>query len=678
VSERRLPGLLANASRSRVRLVRTLTARQSWIASGGIAALLLVPPLSAMYGNLGMIRWEEVLSVAMLAIGMNIVTGYAGQLTLGPGAVFAVSAYTAAIVVAHEPAFANLGLLCLVGVGAALIVSLVTGAPALRVGSFYLALVTLFFAEIVPVVATNTSALGGEGGEEFFAGPSFVPSWLAGVGLYEITVVIALAMVLLQYLIRQSQVGRRFLCLKTSEELASTVGVSPYRTKLLAFLVSAVPAGLAGAFYLASQQFISPDSISLTLSINVLEAIVLGGLAATWGPLVGTVLVVGLTPVLGPLQEYAGIVTGGVLLAIVLFAPDGLAGSSMIKRALGTAGVRGGKANVHSVLTPHQDVPQGPGEQPMSSAPSYRRPSAAVGPENVLSRGTTRPISRESAVSADNSALLLENLTRSFGGVLAVDHVNLTVQAGEIHGLVGSNGSGKTTLLNLVCGFSRVETGQISLGALRLDHLPPSRIARAGIGRTFQAPKLIVKATLLENVLLAAEQVTGARDMSAVLRLPAGRAAHKDASEVARAMLDVVGLGARAEMIAEEASHGILRLVEVARCLARRPRFVLLDEPAAGLSVDETEVLQNVLTQVAESGTGLLLVEHNVPFVMGLANRITVLDQGHIIAHGSREDVESDPRVREAFLGKGAYALCPARRSSRSRTYGPATERWPS
>jgi ABC-type branched-subunit amino acid transport system ATPase component/ABC-type branched-subunit amino acid transport system permease subunit len=624
------------------RLSRLGADRNLWVVLAAVAALAVIPPASAAFGNFGIIRWEEVLSVAMLAISMNLVTGYSGLLTLGPGAVFAASAYAGAYVVAHDSGLANLAFLCLVGVVAALVVSVVTGAPALRVGGFYLALVTLFFAQIVPVIATNTSSLGGSGGFEFFGTASFVPKRLAGVGLYEITVAVTLIIVLGQYLVRRSRVGRRLFCLKTSEELTSSLGVSPYRTKVLALLVSAVPAGLAGAFYLASQQFISPDSVSTTLSINVLEAIVLGGIASTWGPIAGTVLVVGLTPLLGPLREYSGIITGLLLLAVVLVAPEGIAGSSWMRRVLGTSERAAWETEVTEVPKREEDdAARGASQAYLTRVLSARRDTRPRGPQ---------------VAGGHPPDLVVEGVSRRFGGVLAVDQVDLTVKAGEIQGLVGSNGSGKTTLLNLISGFNRVDAGTVSLGDVRLDRLSSTEIAKAGIGRTFQAPKLIMKETLLENVLVAAEQVIHARDASSVIRLPAARAAHKEAVELAMRMLDVVGLGSRHAMLADEASHGILRLVEVARCLARLPQYLLLDEPAAGLGVGEMEVLQAVLGQVAHAGTGLLLVEHNVPFVMGLAEQITVLDQGRVIAHGTREVIENDPKVIEAFLGTAAYA----------------------
>jgi len=253
--------------------------------------------------------------------------------------------------------------------------------------------------------------------------------------------------------------------------------------------------------------------------------------------------------------------------------------------------------------------------------------------------------------AGDPGALVVEGARRSFGGVTAVDNVDLTVKRGQIHGLIGSNGSGKTTLLNLISRFYSLDAGQIRIGSVRLDDKPPHAVARAGIARTFQSPKLMLRQTALENVIPAVELRVRCLGLESVLRLPRGIRANRQARAEALEILETLGLQ---HVLAQEASalpHGTRRLVELARAIALRPSFVLLDEPAAGLSPVELELLAEVCQNLARSGVGVLLIEHNVPMVLSIADTVTCLHQGKTLFQGTPEELRANTSVASVFLG---------------------------
>jgi branched-chain amino acid transport system permease protein len=248
--------------------------------------------------------------------------------------------------------------------------------------------------------------------------------------------------------------------------------------------------------------------------------------------------------------------------------------------------------------------------------------------------------------------LTVNDVRRAFGGVQAVAGVDLTVEPGKVHALVGPNGSGKTTLLNLICGYYRIDGGKICIGEHRLDTQTADRVAQLGIARTFQTPRLLAEATALENVVLGADRCADAPIWEAVLHTRRARSADRKITARAINALRWVGVGEQSGGTAGVMSHGTQRLVEIARAVMLEPIFLLLDEPAAGLSIAEVESLKKVVRAVAEEGLGVLLVEHNLPVVLGLADVVTVLHQGKVIATGSPAQVSANPNVIEVYLGR--------------------------
>ena len=247
------------------------------------------------------------------------------------------------------------------------------------------------------------------------------------------------------------------------------------------------------------------------------------------------------------------------------------------------------------------------------------------------------------------------SVSRSFGGIQAVRDVTLTLRAKEIHALVGPNGSGKTTLLNLISGFYGIQSGRILVDGTDTRGLKVHTVAKlTGIARSFQTPKFLERATLVENLQLGADSAIDGTDSSSILRLPRGRKTEHESREVAESTIDLIGLGAYRDTAASELPHGLRRIAEVGRCLTTRPSYLLLDEPGAGLSRREMAFLREIIEGVAAAGIGVLLVEHNLAFVREVAHQVTVMDLGEVLAEGEMEVVLAQDDTRSIFLGSRA------------------------
>ena len=589
-----------------VRLARSrITTGVLWLLIG-LAVPLFVETDAFRIG-----QFNYIVSVVMVSIGLNLVLGYAGQLFLGPGAMFAGGAYAAAYMAVNYEPFQTLWAMCAVAIVASLALAAVAALPTLRVSGFYLGLVTLFMAQAIPLIASHSDALGGANGLSLVLDPDFVQT-PTGDDLYRLGVLITGVLALYCYLIVNSRLGRRFTALRAGDDLAQAVAVPTYTTKLTAFLLAAVPCGVGGAFYVYSQQFVSPGSVSPTLSIYILAGMVIGGGGTILGPIIGTALVMSSNQFLSGFAKYQGIAFGVLLIIVASGLPAGLMGLAYY--------ARGWWAKVR--------------HKPFRFASPLPRP-AAEGPPSA----------------ATGERLVVSDVSRSFGGVRALHEVSLTVEPGTVHALVGPNGSGKTTLLNVVCGFYRPHGGAVWLGDRRLDGHHVSQITAMGVGRTFQTPKLSQYDTVLANVLVGADRTSRGWRGWSVLRMRRARAADRDAVRRALVALGKVGLENEASAMATELSHGTQRLIEIARAVALEPSLLLLDEPAAGLSVAEADVLTRAVRSLAESGLSVLLVEHNLPVVFDVADTVTVLDEGVVLAAGKPAEVSVNPEVIRVYLG---------------------------
>jgi branched-chain amino acid transport system permease protein len=625
-----------------------------WAVPLLLIVLLYVLPQLFGGGSFRMGEYEEVLSFLVIAVALNIAMGYGGQYILGITAVFAVGAYAAVLAAKYHPHGIGLLAMCVIGAIAGGIGGLIIGLPALRVGGFYLALVSLFAALAIPTVAQEWNLVGGDTGIPLYAVLGFAPE-INGEELYAIVVTLVLLATLFSWALVHSRIGHRFVALETSEQLASSIGISAYRTKLVAILISSTMAGLAGGIYVYSQQFFAPGSSSVSFAILLLAGLVIGGTGTITGPLIGSAIILGINQFFTSFQNYNGIVFGVLLLLFAVFLPDGLmARVEVLSERLGirppAAGGpvrRRGAAASASALDASTAGARG----------ADAAPATAGSAEGALDRGSAK-----AAIAAlppwppiigakDDSPLIIEGALRRFGGVTALAGLDLTVERGTIHGLIGSNGSGKTTLLNLISGFYSLDAGQIRIGTNRIDTGPAHAVARAGIARTFQAPKLMLRDTAVENVIPAAELRIRCLGAESLLRLPRGIAANRRARDESLEILEALGLHRILGQAASTLPHGTRRMVELARAIALRPSFVLLDEPAAGLSHAELDLLTAVIDHLAHCGVGVLLIEHNVPMVLSVASQITALHQGKLLFRGTPDELRADTGVASAFLG---------------------------
>jgi branched-chain amino acid transport system ATP-binding protein/branched-chain amino acid transport system permease protein len=611
-------------------LLRPTRSSANWSAAVVAVALLALLPLFTSNDAFQLQQYEYVIVLVVLSVSVNVVTGFAGQLSLSSSAVFMMAGYVVVILVNDHPGTVDLWLGCLIAVAVGALLGAVLALPALRVGGFYLAMITLFVALVVPTVAQSISITGGQSGISLISNSEFNQPY-AGMGLYEICVGLALVSVLASAAVLYSRLGRRFVLLRRSEELAASIGVASHWTKIVAFMISSGLAGLAGAMYVYTQQLMNPQSITATTAFYLIAACIIGGLGRIVGPVIGGLLVFGIDVLLTSLDAYQGLIFGGALALFVIVAPDGIVGlwGSIVRRVW----------------------PGAPGAQVTASA--------SAGEPDQAERRAAQP--RTPAILAPTEtggggALELREVSRRFGGVHAVEQVDLTVRPGTVHGLVGSNGSGKTTLLNLICGYYKVHGGEIRIGGRSTGTWGPHRIARHAVARTFQTPQLVPGQSVIENVLPAAEAAARSSSLASVLRLPSARRARRLAYAEAARILSELDLTRWESVPGENLPHGTQRMTEIARALAMRPRFLLLDEPAAGLSPGEIATLGAVIREAAAAGIGVLLIEHNIPFVLELADELTVMDRGRRLASGP-PSILQDRSISSVFLGSGADGI---------------------
>ena len=559
---------------------------------------------------------EYVAALVIVAIGLNIVLGYAGQLFLGPSAVFGVAVYAVAYAAVHQPWLGSLWWMLVVGAAAGVVAGLVLGVPALRFGGFYLGMTTLYVATVLPVLVQNVPALGGSSGLSLIADLNFQQSF-SGLPLYYIALLIVAVVIGFSWLLQNSAVGRRFALLATSEELSQSLGISVYRTKLLAFIIGSAVIGVGSGLYVHTQQFVSSGSAPAQMSILVLAACVVGGIGRVSGPVVGGVIVFGFSTLVPGLQNWEEVAFGILIILVMILRPGGLVGFARPRTAL----------SAQALLPPAADDTDttAPERTPAGQAKTYPRQQL---------RG----------------ALRAHGLIQRFGPVTAVDRLDVTVTPGKAHGLVGPNGSGKTTTLNLLSGFLRSSEGAIIVGESTLKRGRAHLAARAGLTRTFQTPKLVVGATVHVNLLMAADQVVPPKGFSSVFRLP-GRRREAEVNALADHAAAELGLVSVLHSVAGTLSHGTQRLVELARARLMAGAVVLLDEPAAGLSPAEVEVVKRSVKEMKAAGSGVLIVEHNLPVVFDLTDEVTVLDRGAVLFHGTPEQVAANPEVARIYSG---------------------------
>ena len=576
-------------------------------------------------------------SVGLLTIvtsGLNVLIGFTGQISFGHAGFYAIGAYAAACLTTRagwSPWFAMpvaIVLTALVGAG-------VAGA-ALRVTGPYLAMVTIAFGIIVEGILVEwVSVTNGPGGIFNIPKPTLrVSYWL-------IAAVAALALVLVANL-RRSGWGRAFLAVKGSDIAAESLGLSSYYVRIVAFTVSAAFAGAAGGLFAYLNGYISPDSFSLQTSILFVLALLFGGEGRVAGPVVGSLALTLLPEFLTSLVDYRLILYGGLLMLSIYWLPAGVVGALARRRGDRERGGTGDEA-----------------QKGRGAGVRGRRGEGETGSRGIDTqgrRGAERQGRRETdnvgGGSAEPLLLTVEGARLAFGGVAALADVSLEIPTRGIRAVIGPNGAGKTTLLNALSGYYVPDGGVIRLDGIPVTGRPPYVIARRGVARTFQTAQVFGELSALENVAVG---VTGAGLGSvvwALLGAPWASRADQAARREARAALTEAGLTEWADRPADVLPSGLRRRLEIVRALATRPRLLLLDEPAAGLSPSEIKELDAYLVRLREErGLAIVLVEHHMDLVMAVSDHVTVLDYGRVIAGGTPDAVRTNPAVIEAYLG---------------------------
>jgi branched-chain amino acid transport system permease protein len=566
------------------------------LAATASMSVPLLLPLTAYYLNLFM----QASTYAVAVLGLTIVLGYTGQINLAQAAFFGLGAYSAAL------GTASFGLPFWLALFGGLVIASVAGAllglTSLRLGGHYLAMVTISFQQILTLVLTNwTSFTRGPDGVSGIVRPSLFGFSFADSGTYLALCIGVLWVVgFCVWRLKQSKLGHAMQAVRDNELAAEVVGVDTYRTKVTAFTLSALLGGLGGGLFAGGFTYISPDQFSFAESVVFLTMVLLGGARSSFGAVLGTALLILLPEWLRFLKATYLACYGGAVILIMVFMPEGIWGFwEAIRRRL----------------------------SPPSAVRRRRVPLPLTFPE-----------------MRENSSTILEvgQLSKHFGGLKAVDEVELSVRQNTVHALVGPNGSGKTTLLNLLSGIYKPTGGRILFNGEVVTRLQPHERARRGIGRTFQNIRLFNGMSVFDNVLLGAERPGNDQGARA-----AGLEQH------ALAALDFVGLAEFREYRIQSLAYGHQRLVEVARALAGSPKLLLLDEPGAGLNHVEKDALVELLKRLKGHGITIVVIDHDMSLVEQVADHITVLNFGRHIADGPPSEVLNNPEVVAAYLGKG-------------------------
>ncbi|GAB6172099.1 branched-chain amino acid ABC transporter ATP-binding protein/permease [Paradesulfitobacterium aromaticivorans] len=548
------------------------------------------------------------MSYSIVVIGLNILLGYTGQLSLAQGAFFGLGAYTFAILTVRMgwPFWPSL----IAGMITPVIFGLIIGLTTSRLSGHYLAMVTISFQIIATLVFNNwISVTHGPDGISKIPRPSLfgLIDFRQDTNYFYFCLVVVAIVAWFAYRLKHSRLGRNLEAIRENEMAAAVTGVRTYRIKVMAFILSAALAGLGGVVYAAGANYISPSNFGFEQSVVFLTMSMVGGTNSVFGGLVGSVLLVFLPEWLRFLKNIYVAVYGLMVILCVLFMPQGLWGLTMpLKRFF---------------------------ERQTKIAP------AAI--DELLPKTEMK-----------ENVLTVEGLAKHFGGLRAVDSVDFQVRAGEIKALIGPNGSGKTTMLNLCSGLYEPTSGKISFLGKDISGQRPENITANGISRTFQNIRLFSNLTVLENVMVG-QSCRTKQGLFSVL-VPNFRAKEEENRIRAKAYsaLEFVGLLDKANQVAKNLSYGQQRLVEIARALATEPKLLFLDEPAAGLNPSETDELVTLLRKLNGFGLTMLLVEHDMSLVKKLATSAIVLNFGQKIAEGETENVLNEPKVVQAYLGK--------------------------
>ena len=608
-------------------------------------------------------------------LGLDIVFGYTGEVSLGHASLLGIGAYTAGVL------FFQFGIGMWLAIPAAVVVSCCFGAilalPALQVTGPYLAMVTLAFGTIIQILINEMTFLtNGPMGitlqkpllidfrdwnvpeDSFF---DMKPAYMREFEFYFIVVLFLLLSIVFVNRVIASRYGRAFEALRDSPIASDCMGVSVYKHKVLAFVISAGMAGLAGVLFAYSEQYVAPNNFGVELSIMLLLAVTLGGRKSRVGPILGAIVVVLLPNLLADIGLFR--IIAGIIAVVAL-----VAGGAALRRA----------ENKASVLIPIVlCLAFFAFAMLLTSVTDWRLsvfgamilfvvfylPDGIYGYVRRLLRmrehavieaaGAGDKIWAASApkVAAGQNLLEVKQIVMQFGGLKALNQVDIAVRPGTIHGLIGPNGSGKSTMMNVLTGIYVPTSGDVVLEGASIAGKKSPQIAAAGIARTFQNVQLFGELTLIENVMVGLHHSFESSVVEVALRTGRAKREERAAQVRAASILGFVGLEQLANEEARNLPYGKQRLLEIGRALALDPKLLLLDEPAAGLTAPDIKDLVEIIRKIRGHGISLVLIEHHMDVVMSLCDTVTVLDFGQKIAEGPPATVQADERVLAAYLG---------------------------
>lgn len=602
-----------------MRAAVTRTVTHPAVLAAVAAALLAAAPFLAE-GTLQIMCF--VLIGIMFAQSISLLTGTAGQMSLGHAGFFGIGAYAAGILAKRwglEPF-----LTVPAGATAAAAAAFLLSFPAGRVRDTYLAMMTLGFGMVFFEVVREWNDLTGG-----MMGLTGVPSaglrtlrlggFAVGMpGYFAFMLLSTVAFLLVMANITRSRIGRAFSAVHHSELAAGSLGIARGRCKQVAFLLSGGAAGLAGGFYAHLVGYLGPDSFGLNRSVEVLVVAIVGGLGSIPGQVLSATLFTFLPEKLQVFAEYQYIVYGLILTFSLVVLPRGLAGLALLP-------------------------------------PRFIRPAALRQAREMDGTLASAP-----TAAACGTVLEAEGITLRFGGLTALDGVSLRLRAGRVTALVGPNGSGKSTLVNVISGIYKPAAGRLRFRGQDMTGRRDYEMAQAGLIRTFQDPRLVPNFTVRENLMLGAHRLPAESGLAAALALPGATAAEAAVLARVETVIRLVDLGGVADRQLDTLPYGFRRLTDVGRALLANPAAVLLDEPAAGLSEAEMERLARLIMDMRGMGIAVLVIDHHMDFLAGLADEVMVLDSGKVIFQGGMDEMRRDRAVIEAYLGTPHEEAAPA------------------
>lgn len=607
-----------------------------------------------------------ILIYIILLFGLDIVVGYTGQVSLGHAGLFGVGAYTTGVL------FFHLDMPIYVTAPASIVVTAFFGGllalPALKVIGPYLAMVTLAFGTILQILINEMSFLTeGPMGIKLLK-PSLLGPEMGEREFYWLSALAMLVSLVVVHRILKSQLGRAFEALRDSPVACDCMGVSVYRYKVYAFVISAGFAGFAGSMYAYSEKYISPNTYNNELTVLFLLGIIMGGRKSRLGAILGAVIIVLLPKLLDDINLFrmvaialAVLVTLGSVLALSkgittrkkVFAP--IVGTiALALFSLWLENITDWRLSIFGamILLVVYYLQEG-------IVGFFRNFTSALRAKVVQAQDLSASAGEASANVIHQAAvkdttapiLTIETILMQFGGLKALNNVDITIKRGTIHGLIGPNGSGKSTMMNVLTGIYIPTAGDVKFENETVVGKTSSEIALSGIARTFQNVQLFGEMTALENILVGLHHSFNSNLLDVALHLPRFTNEESSARERALGLLHFVGLDKLANEEARNLPYGKQRMLEIARALALDPNLLLLDEPAAGLTAPDIKELLAVIRKIRDHGITIILIEHHMDVVMSVCDKISVLDFGQKIAEGVAQEIQTNEKVIEAYLG---------------------------